>query len=260
MRKDSSRRGDRSLVAAIFEPLARRLLDRLPLRPDDRILDVACGAGVVGREALHRGPAHVTGLDLDDSRLKAGLHAGPVCCGRAEALPFSERSFSVVTCQHGLMFFRSRVLALREAHRVLCGGGRFAATCWHSFEGNPGFLSLNRAVEVHLGPSAAARGSVPFSLAEPESLVREVEGAGFTSVTTASFVLQIRFPSAESFAECFVRSTSLAPYLDGRDHAMPALRRAVGADLSRYSDPDGVSFPAAAYCVVGEKAPGIPRP
>ena len=61
---DSARTGERYLTPAIFEPLAGQLLDRIPVHGDDRILDVACGAGVVGREATNRGAIHVTGLDL----------------------------------------------------------------------------------------------------------------------------------------------------------------------------------------------------
>ena len=251
-RLDSARRGERYLAPAIFEPLARELLDRVEPEARDRLLDVACGSGVVGREAVRRGVRHVVGLDRNAVRMRAGAAPGPGCQARAEILPFRDASFSLVTCQHGFMFFDDRLSALRESRRVLAAGGRFAASCWSALEHNPGFGSLNRAVERVLGENAGAAASVPFSLPEPATLAREFEGAGFRAVATSLIELEINFPSAAEFARRFLVSTSLAPFVQGRDEALREILAIVDQDLGATAAAGRFAFPARAYCVVGE--------
>ncbi|WP_288482098.1 methyltransferase domain-containing protein [uncultured Deinococcus sp.] len=107
------------------------LLEYAAPRPDDLALDVATGTG---NTALALAPlvAEVTGVDLarkmlDHARLRAGAeghaHARFVE-GSAEALPYADRSFTLVTSRHAPHHFRDAGQFLAEAWRVLRPGGR----------------------------------------------------------------------------------------------------------------------------------------
>lgn len=233
---------------AVFELVARRLLARARLRKDDRLLDVACGSWVVGREAARRGAGFVAGMDLDLPRLRVG-RSGTACQARAEALPFRDEAFSLVTCQHGLMFFDDRSACLREASRVLRVGGRFAATCWCALEENPGFLALHRAIAANLGPDAALCAARPFSLPDPEVVADEIAEAGFSSVTIEKLELRVTARSIDDFSSWYLLRTSLAPFVEGRGEAVASIRRRVAEDLATHRGPSGVEMPAKAYCV-----------
>lgn len=98
---------ERYFVPVIPAPLAAELLDAVAPRPGERVLDVACGTGIVARLAAERvGPTgKVTGIDLTPGMLEVAKNATPP--GRAidwheasaEAMPLPDEAFDVVVCQ-----------------------------------------------------------------------------------------------------------------------------------------------------------------
>src|SRR5437667_1692341 len=115
---------DRHMVPAMLASWVPALLDLVTLKPGERVLDVACGTGVVARQAASRAGAggQVVGLDLNGDMLALARALGPAVEwreGNAMTLPFAASAFDVVVCQQGLQFFPDCGQALREAHRVL---------------------------------------------------------------------------------------------------------------------------------------------
>ena len=104
--------------------------------PGERVLDVACGTGVVAVTAARIG-AVVEGLDLTPKLLeRAGQNAVLAGFqiqfreGDAEALPYPDASFDVVLSQFGHMFAPRPEVTVSEMLRVLRPGGRFAFSTW----------------------------------------------------------------------------------------------------------------------------------
>ena len=126
----------RALVPAIFAPWVIHVVDLADPRPGDRVLDVACGTGVVARAAASRvgSAGAVTGIDLNRGMLTVAKSvpgsdqppSAPIHWheGTADNLPFPSSAFDIVYCQLGLQFFPDRPAALREMHRVLVSGGK----------------------------------------------------------------------------------------------------------------------------------------
>src|SRR5919109_4471287 len=105
------------LVPAIFGPWAPLLVAKAALHEGERVLDVACGTGVVARMAApHVGTGgHVVGVDLNPGMLARARASSPPEGaavewreGDAGALPFSAASFDAVFCQLGLQYFPDR--------------------------------------------------------------------------------------------------------------------------------------------------------
>lgn len=106
----------------------RRALRRAGLRPGARLLDVAIGTGLVAREAVRLlgEPGAVTGLDLSEGMLaeaRRGLGIGLVQA-RAEALPFADASFDLVSMGYALRHAADLGQLFGEFRRVLRPGGR----------------------------------------------------------------------------------------------------------------------------------------
>src|SRR5215475_2176295 len=139
---------ERYLVPTIFGPWALDLVEEAGARPGERVLDIACGTGIVARTAAGRvgSGGTVVGLDvsapmLDVARVVAAGEGLSIKWreGSAMKLPFPDTAFDVTLCQQGLQFFPDRATALREMHRVLGPGGRVALSVWRAIEGSPGF-------------------------------------------------------------------------------------------------------------------------
>src|SRR6478672_5617008 len=145
---------ERFLVPTVTLPWARDLVERVGLRPGARVLDVACGTGVVARLAASAvGGGRVVALDVNRGMLAVGRSLSPEesrvewCEASADALPFAEGEFDVVLCQLGLQFFPDRPAAVREMRRVLTAAGRVGASVYTSIERNPAADALAGAVE-----------------------------------------------------------------------------------------------------------------
>jgi len=105
-------------VPAIFATWAPILVDACAIPQGQRVLDVACGTGIVARVASERlgGAGEVTGLDLNPSMIKVARRLRPDLDwreGDATEMPFPDASFDAVLCQAGLMFFPDPVATLR---------------------------------------------------------------------------------------------------------------------------------------------------
>ena len=106
----------------------RAILDALTLGPDDRLLDVGCGGGLLLRDALATG-ARATGVDHSDEMVKLARERAPgadVVHASAAQLPFDDGSFTAVAMAMVLFFLADAVGVLRECRRVLRSGGRLA--------------------------------------------------------------------------------------------------------------------------------------
>ena len=123
------------LQAMTTEPAAR-LVKFAGIKPGHRVLDVACGTGVVAITAA-RHEAHVTALDLTPELLSVARDNAQIAGvtvdwheGDVESLPFDVDSYDVVVSQYGHMFAPRPEVAVREMLRVLRPGGVLAFSTW----------------------------------------------------------------------------------------------------------------------------------
>lgn len=198
------------LVPALMEEWAPRVADAAHIRPGDRVLDVACGTGVLARAAASRAApgGAVTGLDLAAGMLAIAARLSPGITwrqGSATALPFPDRSFDAVVSQFGLMFFPDPAGALREMMRVLVPGGRLAVAVWGSLADTPAYAAEVALAERHAGPTVADMLRQPFVLGEGSRLADLLRAAGIAGATVGLWPGRGRFPNIRSMVEVDVR-------------------------------------------------------
>src|SRR5262245_9689269 len=247
---------ERHMVPAMLASWVRALLDLVALRPGERVLDVACGTGVVARQAASQvgTGGHVVGLDFNGDMLalaRAREAAGEWREGNAMALPFATNAFDVVVCQQGLQFFPDSGKALREAHRVLVPGGRFATAVWCAIESSPGHHALTRGLERHVGTEAAGLMSAVFRLGDAQALQTLLEVAGFRAVCVRREKRVARFPSPELFVRWVVVGSVLGRTgVQVGDESLAAIIRDVDRALQPYMLRDGLAFPMESHMAV----------
>ena len=123
-------------LESLTTPSAAHLVKFAGVSAGQRVLDVACGTGVVAITAARRG-AKVSGIDLTPQLLERARENSRLAEveidwreGDAEALPFGDGDFDVVLSQFGHMFAPRPEIAIAEMLRVLKPGGTIAFSTW----------------------------------------------------------------------------------------------------------------------------------
>lgn len=263
LEESSAEAYERYLVPLFFAPGAEYLVDLAAPGPGERVLDVACGTGIVARRAAPRVGADgtVVGLDLNEGMLqmarKVSSEVRPPIewqQGDATEMPFPDAAFDIVFCQQGLQFFPDQRAALGEMYRVLAQNGRLALSILRSIEHNPGYVALAETLERHVGADAGAMMRSPFPRLSTDGLRGLVAGAGFRDVRILIGIGTVRYPSAEEFLRQEGASSPLAgPIKALSDGVHEALIQDLRESLRAYADDDGIVFPAETYLALAHR-------
>jgi ubiquinone/menaquinone biosynthesis C-methylase UbiE len=206
---------ERYFLPVIGGPIAAALVEAAAIRRGQRVLDIACGTGVVARLAADRvGQAGtVTGVDLTPGMLAV---AKTVAAGSridwhhasAEKLPLADASVDVALCSLGLQFFPDRVAALREMRRVLIPGGRAAFNAVGPTP--PLFMAMHDALGEHVGAAAAAFVATVFSFNDADQVRQLLAETGFNDIEVASTMMKLQLPPPMDFLWQYIHCTPLA--------------------------------------------------
>ena len=197
-------------VPALFGQWSKIVAAEANLEPDHRVLDVACGTGVLTREvaSILRNPRQVTGVDSNPGMLSVCMEHNKEIewkQGPAEKLPFQDQHFDVVLCQFGLMFFSDRVKAIREMVRVLKPGGRLVLTVWDALENIPAYSRSISIIERYGGSKAREALNSPFELGDKDVLRALFSEAGISDITITTHTGTARFPDLKSMLDADLR-------------------------------------------------------
>lgn len=247
---------ERDNAGPLGRPLAEQVFRHVELRAGDRVLDAACGTGIVTRVAAQRF-AHVAklvGLDRNVGMLEVAREHTPTNVpvewkeGDLSALPFPDGSFEVVLCQNGVQFVPDKVGALREMHRVLVPGGRLAFTVWSEI--TPYGAVLSEALARHISVAAAVSNHAMFQLRDAGTVRDLVEGAGFRDVTIQELLVLRPMPaSAEGIVADTARTAFARDVAAASEAARQALGQQVSAALQEYRDGEKLVIPHKSHLV-----------
>jgi ubiquinone/menaquinone biosynthesis C-methylase UbiE len=241
---------------------SRDLVALAALHTGERVLDVACGTGVLARLAAKAvGPTgKVAGADLNEGMLATARDQAEreelsiewhTCDAAALSIP--DGSFDVALCQWGLEFFSDRLRGLREVARVLVPGGRLVLRVWRALDRQPFYVALLDALERHLGPGAGAPIRAAFTLPDRKELRTLVTEAGFSRVHVRITTNLLRFPSLEQYVLGYLAATPIAARVASMgDQGRSAVVSEVAEALQAYIDDDGLAAPVENHIVVAQ--------
>jgi ubiquinone/menaquinone biosynthesis C-methylase UbiE len=180
---DAAETYERELVHPLFAEWPARALEAADVSPRQRVLDIACGTGVVARAALDLG-CKVADVDPNAGMLEVARSLAPQAEffeGSAESFPFPDDSFDAAIMQFGLMFVPDRPRALAEMRRVVVDDGAVVVLVWAEVETNPGYRVLAAVIDDLAGEHAATFRS-PYSFGDPAALRSSFESAGLRDI------------------------------------------------------------------------------
>ena len=231
-------------------PAQQRLLELAAPCPGERVLDVACGTGLVTFPAATSVGAEgrIVATDISDAMVtqvgdearRRGLTQVHTIRMDAEALEFAEGSFDATLCALGLMYVPDPAVAFTQMRRVLRAGGRAVAAVWGARR-NCGWAEIFPIVDRRVASEVCP---MFFQLGTGDTLAETMRSAGFTSIEASRLTTTLHYTSpdeacgaafaggpvalaysrfdeavrAEAHAEYL---TSIEPWRSGRSYAVP---------------------------------------
>lgn len=251
---------------AIFEPLMEHVVGLAQPAPGERVLDVACGTGILTRAVAERvgGQGRVTGVDINPVMVEAARSLPTETEiewreGDGTNLDLPDAAFDLVCCQQGLQFFPDRAAGSAEMRRVLDDGGRAAVAVWQGIDAHPLYAAMAAAEEPHLGALGVeiSRDQLiaPFSLGDEDELTGLLLDAGFADVDITARTIEARFADADRFVERLEYAyAAVIPQFAEDPEAFESFLDAVAADtrdvVEGYRDGDFVVVPMTANIAI----------
>jgi ubiquinone/menaquinone biosynthesis C-methylase UbiE len=215
---------DRCLGPLLFEPYADEVARRARELDPGHVLETAAGTGIV-TAALNRSlpDAHIVATDLNPAMLDEAarrVRSDKVTFEPADAqqLRFVDRTFDLVVCQFGVMFFPDKVKANGEARRVLREGGKLIMVVWDRLERNPASQLAHDAVAaLYPDDPPAFLPRTPFGYADLGRIEQDLLAAGFDDVELQTVEARSRPISARDAATGLVAGCPLRSEIEERD-------------------------------------------
>jgi len=234
-------------------PAQDRLLELAALQPGERVLDVACGTGLVtfpAAAAVSPG-GEVVGTDISQSMIdlvrqiaaERGVTNASFDRMDAEdmgALP--DASFDVVLTALGLMYVPDVLQALKEQYRVLKRGGRAVAVVWGQRD-RCGWAEIFPIVESRIKSDVCP---MFFQMGTQDALAKTLQMAGFGDVTHERLPSTLRYESGdEAIGAAFLGGPVALAYSRMDEPTRESAHKEYLDSIAQYRDGDG-------YNVAGE--------
>lgn len=222
-----------------FQPYARDMARRIASCHPRRVLEIACGTGVL-TEQLRRAldeTTELTATDLNPPMIEyaqSKLDGARITWRDADGtrLPFADRAFDAVVCQFGYMFFPDKIAGFREAARLLTPAGCLFFSVWSSLDDNPSGRIPHEVASSAFDTDPPQFYRVPFGYHD-ETIIREhLAAAGFRTIQIDRVALDAHAPSAADVATGLVRGTPMYNVLMERGGDIDAVQAAVATRLA----------------------------
>jgi ubiquinone/menaquinone biosynthesis C-methylase UbiE len=186
-----------------LEPAQTRLMELAALSRGERVLDLACGTGLVTFRAAEAvgSTGSVTGTDISEGMIEQcaqtarerGVAQASFQRMAAEALDFADGSFDVVLCGLGMMYVTDFAGSIREMFRVTKPGGRAVSAVWGKRD-HCGWAEIFPIVEQRVASDVCP---MFFQLGTGEVQKTLFEQAGFRDVHSDRISTTLEYGSGE---------------------------------------------------------------
>jgi SAM-dependent methyltransferase len=248
-----------------IRPLGLAVMERVPIRSGQDVLDVGCGCGDTTLELARRvAPGGtVTGIDISTVMLEQARAAardgklGNIRFANADAQThaFEPGSCDVVFSRFGVMFFAQPEAAFTNLHRALRTDGKLAFICWQPLSENPWMAVPLMAALQHIPPPPIPPPGAPgpFAFGDAERVRGILSAAGFKDIGIEPLCETLTIGGGYGLDQVVDFLLQMGPTGTAlRDATPELLERVAGSvrdSLQPYVTEKGVRMPSAAWLV-----------
>jgi ubiquinone/menaquinone biosynthesis C-methylase UbiE len=184
-------------------PAQQKLLELASIKKGDRIIDIACGTGLVSFPAaeLTGEKGSVMANDISDKMVHMGTDIAKernitnISFQRmdAEELTVEDSSFDIALCALGLMYFPDPLNAIREMHRVLKNGGHTVAAVWGQRK-NCGWAEVFEIVDRRVASEVCP---MFYNLGNEGTLKQYLAAGGFKNISVDRINTLLNYSTGE---------------------------------------------------------------
>ncbi len=232
---------DAGLGPVIFAGYAAEMSRRVAAGATSRVLETACGTGIVTRALRDALPAtsRLTATDLNGDMLGiAQMKFGPgeaIVFQTADgtALPFPDAAFDTMACQFGMMFYPDKDKGYQEAFRVLAPGGRYLFSVWDAHRFNAFGRIAHEVIGSFFPNNPPPFYAVPFGYSSIDAIKSSLLAARFTSIDISVVPRVQRDVDIATFAQGIIFGNPVVAQIQQRGGLDPATIRDAVAETMR---------------------------
>jgi len=246
----------------MLAPFADIILERAAIKPNEKVLDIGCGAGKLSIRAA-KTAAHVTGLDISEPLLAVAnrrtTDIGNIDFIKGDAAKQSLRDpVDTVISRFGVMFFADPAAAFANIAKNTKPGGRLVFACWQDVAANMWARAPLEAATPFIKsmPEPPEPGTPgPFAFTDPARVLDILETAGWKDVTIEDWRTDIIMPgeTAEQSADFMFQMGPLSRIIKDQDLDMAPICKALIERFKRDADKDGNVALESAVWLVGAR-------
>ena len=252
----------------MLNPLGDRVIERLDLKSDAKIIDIGCGCGATTLEIAKKiTQGEILGVDISEPMLdKATETAKEMSLSnisfevkdvQVDVMP--QNYFDIAFSRFGVMFFEDPFEAFKNIHSSLKEDGLLSFVCWQNASLNPWqSLSIQVIKEFLDLPAPAPKSPGPFAFEDKTYLEEILRESGFKGLEILDNQEDIVMFSGKSIREACEDYLTINPVVtemlkNSKPELTEEILEALVIKFSNFHQNDGLLFPSATWIVTAKK-------
>ena len=230
----------------------KELVKAAEIKPDDSVLDIACGTGVVLKEISHLLGNLGILVGIDISRVALCIAKKSIRFRNADFVEMDAENlgfhvnFDKIVCQYGLMFFPDVSKVLKSIRDIMKKGGKIAIAVHGTQTGVPYFSCIMNSILHHI-PDIRVKGTpTVHRFGEPEDLKKEISSAGFVDIKIKKFTFIYHTGNFDEYWSDYMNSTanSIWPKIKTRgSELVNAIKKEAEKNTAQFIKNEKIDFP-----------------
>ncbi len=245
---------------AQLRPAQDLMMQMAALQPGERVIEIACGTGLVSFRMAERvgKSGFVLATDISENMLKIAIQGArdnnidQVQFRRmdAEKLDVPHGSFDLAACALGLMYVPWPIKALQEMHRALLPGGRAVSAVWGQRD-QCGWAEIFEIVDKRVSSEVCP---MFFNLGNKDMLKRSFEAAGFRDIRLERLSTQLAYASPEEACGAAFEGGPVAlAYFKFEERVKNEVKKEYLDSIKDFQQGDGYLVPGEFVIAIGYK-------